>query len=166
MAAFSADDCNRLDFEILAEGGVALYHEYEILGEDIAWLAVERYEVLQFDEASIDTIELFHAEIARKLGRDDYAPTFEGLRDALSEVQVPHDGGYALVLQAVDQLMIENPTAVHRLVELFAELSREFLLTGQRFVVLLQTDDPQITLPPFGARMLAWNPRERDSDRV
>jgi RNAse (barnase) inhibitor barstar len=162
MAVFSADDCNRLDFEILAEGGVALYYQHEVLGEDVAWLAVERYEIVQFDEESMDSIEAFHFEFRLKLGLgDDYEPTYDGLRDALTEVEVPADGGFAIVLEAVDQLSIENPGAVHRLCEIFADVSREFLLTGQRFVALLQTDDPQLTIPPYGAREVAWNPRER-----
>lgn len=162
MAAFSADECNRLDFEILAEGGVTFYYQHEVLGEDLAWLALERYEILQFDEEALDTIEAFHFEARLKLGLgEEYKPTYDGLRDALSEVEVPAAGGYALVLEAVDQLSIENPTAVHRLCEVFADVSREFMLTGQRFVALLQTDDPQLTIPPFGAREVAWNPRER-----
>ena len=162
MAAFSPDDCNRLDFEILAEGGVSLYYQHEVLGEDLAWLALERYEIVQFDEEALDTIDAFHFEFRVKLGLGDaYQATYDGLRDALSEVHVPPDGGYALILEAVDQLAIESPTAVHRLCEVFAEVSREFLLTGQRFVALLQTDDPQLTIPPFGAREVAWNPRER-----
>lgn len=162
MAAFSPDDCNRLDFEILAEGGVSLYYQHEVLGEDLAWLAVEHYEILQFDEEALDTIDAFHFEFRVKMGLgDDYEASYDGLRDALSEVQVPANGGCAVVLEAVDQLMIENPNAVHRLCEVFADVSREFLLTGQRFIALLQTDDPQLTIPPFGAREVAWNPRER-----
>jgi hypothetical protein len=162
MAVFSAEDCNRLDFEILAEGGVALYYQHEVLGEDLAWLALERYEILQFDEESMDSIEAFHFEVRIKLGLDENQPaTYEGLRDALARVAVPANGGYALILESVDQLAVENPTAVHRLCEVFSDVSREFLLTGHRFLALLQTDDPQLTVPPFGAREPCWNPRER-----
>lgn len=163
MAVFTPDDCNRLDFEILAEGGVALYYQHEILGEDLAWLALERYEVVQFEDSAMDSIEAFHFEARMKLHLGDaYPSTFEGLRDALSELKVPPDaGGYAIVIEAIDQLAIENPMAVHRLTEVFSSVSREFLLTGQRFLALLQTDDPQITLPLVGAHEIAWNPRER-----
>jgi hypothetical protein len=163
MAVFTPDDCNRLDFEILAEGGVALYYQHEILGEDIAWLALERYEIVQLEESAMDSIEAFHFEARLKLHLgDDYPGTFEGLRDALSELQVPPGaGGYAIVLEAADQLAIENPGAVHRLCEIFSGVSREFLLTGQRFLALVQTDDPGFMLPPVGAHEIAWNPRER-----
>lgn len=163
MAVFTPDDCNRLDFEILAEGGVALYFQHELLGEDVAWLAVERYEIVQFEETAMDSIEAFHFEARLKLHLPgEYPGTFEALRDALTELPVPPDaGGYAIVIEAADQLAIENPAGLHRLCEIFTSVSREFLLTGQRFLALLQTDDPGLTLPPVGAHEIAWNPRER-----
>ena len=55
----------------------------------------------------------------------------------------------------------ENPRAAHRLCEIFSGVSREYLLTGQRFLALVQTDDPGFMLPPVGAHDVAWNPRER-----
>lgn len=159
---FRSEDCNRLDFEILAEGGVALYYQHEVLGEDLAWFALERYEVIQFDEEALDSLEGFHFEARLKLGfREDYEPTPEGLREGLSELPVPDEGGTALVLLGIQRIAAEDAEGLRALLAVITELSHEFMLTGQRFVTLLQSDDPELDVGAFGPRQMAWNPRER-----
>ncbi|MCH9688785.1 MAG: hypothetical protein K0V04_45555 [Deltaproteobacteria bacterium] len=162
MAGFSPEDCNRLDFEILAEGGVALYFQHEILGEDIAWFALERYEVIQFDEEALDSIEGIHFEARLKLGfPENYEPTFESLRESMSEMDVPATGGVALVLPGIERVVVDDPAGMRGLLEVISGLSHEFLMTGQRFLALLQSNDAEIGLGQFGAREVVWNPRER-----
>ncbi len=162
MAVFRSEDCNRLDFEILADGGVALYYQYEVLGEDLAWFALERYEVIQFDEEALDTIDSFHFEARLKLGfADDYEPTLEGLREGLSELFVPEQGGVALVLPGMHRIAGQDAEGLRALLGVVSEMSHEFLLTGQRFLALLQSDDPELDVGQFGSRTMTWNPRER-----
>jgi hypothetical protein len=162
VAVFRPDDCNRLDFEILAEGGIALYYQYEVLGEDLAWFALERYEVIQFDEEALDSLESFHFEARLKLGfSEDYEPTLENLHESLSELPVPEQGGMALVLPGVQRLAADDREGLQALLGVVAELSHEFMLTGQRFLALLQSDDAELDIGPIGPRKVAWNPRER-----
>ena len=40
------------------------------------------------------------------------------------------------------------------------EISRGFLLTGQRFIVLVQSNDTKLTFDPIGARPVILNPTE------
>lgn len=162
MAVFSPEDCNRLDFEILAEGGVTLYFQHEVLGEDLAWFALERYEVVQFDEEALDSVMGFHFEARLKLGfPEGYEPTLENLRDALSEVEVPEEGGVVLVLLGLERIAEDDLDGLRGIVGVIRDLSHEFLLTGHRFVALLQSDDPELDLGELGARSVLWNPRER-----
>lgn len=162
VAVFHPEDCNRLDFEILAEGGVALYYQHEILGEDLAWFALERYEVIQFDEEALDSVEGFHFEARLKLGfPEDYEPTLDNLREALSELHVPDEGGTALVLPGAHRMAQDDREGFVSLVGVISDLSHEFLLTGQRFVALLQSDDGELEVGEVGARSILWNPRER-----
>lgn len=162
MAVFSSEDCNRLDFEILAEGGVALYYQHEVLGEDLAWLALERYEVVQFDEEALDSVMGFHFEARLKLGfPEGYEPTLEYLRDYLSEVEVPAEGGVVLVLLGVERIAEDDLEGLRGIVDVIRDLSHEFVLTGHRFLALMQSDDPELDLGAFGARPVLWNPRER-----
>lgn len=162
VAVFHPEDCNRLDFEILAEGGVALYYQHEILGEDLAWFALERYEVIQFDEETLDSVDGFHFEARLKLGfPENYEPTLDNLRDALSELDVPSEGGIALVLPGAHRMAEEDREGFNSLVGLISELSHEFLLTGQRFLALVQSDDGELEVGPVRTRPILWNPRER-----
>ncbi|MBL4687471.1 MAG: hypothetical protein JKY37_22940 [Nannocystaceae bacterium] len=162
MGVFSPEDCNRLDFEVLAEGGVALYYQHEVLGEDVAWFALEGYEVVQFDDGAMDSLEAFHFEARLKLSPDrEYDPSFDGFREATSRLQVPDPGGVALVFTNVDKLAEADPISTLRLFDVVADLSREFLLFGRRLVALAQTDAPDLDLGPIGGRTLTWNPRER-----
>ncbi len=162
MAGFSPEDCNRLDFEILAEGGVSLYFQYEVLGEDMAWFALERYEVIQFDEEGLDSVEGLHFEARLKLGfPENYEPTFDSLRESLSQMDVPPAGGVALVLPGIERIAASDPEGMRGLLEVISGLSHEFLMTGQRFLALLQSNDPELALGDFGPRQVVWNPRER-----
>lgn len=162
MAVFRPEDCNRLDFEILADGGVALYHQHEVLGEDLAWFALERYEVIQFDEEATDTIEGFHFEAQLKLGfPSDYEPTFDCLRDSLSEINVPEEGGVALVILGAERMVQDDVEGLRGIIQVITDLSHEFMLTGQRFLALIQSDNPELSVAEVGARSVTWNPRER-----
>lgn len=162
MPVFSTDDCNRLDFEILAEGGVALYYQHEVLGEDVAWLALEKYEVLQFDDGAMDSLDAFHFEARLKLARGSaYEPTLDGFRESASRLQVPDPGGVALVFTGIDRLAAVDPISTLRLFDVIADLSHEFLLFGRRLVALAQSDGPDLDLGPIGGKPLSWNPRER-----
>ena len=162
MAVFSAEDSERLDFKLLLDGGVALYYQHEVLGEDVAWLALEKYELLQFDDGAMDSLDSFHFEARLKLGApEDYEPSFEGFRAAASRLPIPEDGGVALVFTAVDRLAESDPISTLRLFDVISDVSREFMLQGRRLVCLAQTDDPDLDLGPIGGKPLTWNPRER-----
>lgn len=162
MAVFSTEDCNRLDFEILAEGGVALYYQHEVLGEDVAWFALQKYEVVQFDDGAMDSLDAFHFEARLKFDHAvNYEPSFDGFREATSNLMVPEAGGIALVFIGVDKLAATDPRAALRLFDVIADLSREFLLFGRRLVALAQSDSPSLDLGPIGGKPLTWNPRER-----
>ena len=162
MAVFHPEDCNRLDFEILAEGGVALYYQHEVLGEDLAWFALERYDVIQFDEEALDSLDGFHFEARLKFGfPEDYEPTFDSLREALSELGVPDEGGMALVLPGAHRMAQDDREGFIALMSVVSELSHEFMMTGQRFLTLVQSDDGELDVGAVGARTILWNPRER-----
>ena len=163
MGVFTPEDCNRLDFEVLAEGGVALYYQHDVLAEDLAWLALERYEVVQFDEEATESLDAFHFEARLKLAADDgeYEASNEGFREAASRLEVPEPGGVALIFTGIERMVAEDKLATMLLLDALSDLSREFLLFGRRFITLAQTDDPDLKLGAVGAKQITWNPRER-----
>lgn len=162
MAVFSAEDSERLDYQLLLDGGVALYYQHEVLGEDVAWLALEKYELLQFDDGAMESLDSFHFEARLKFGAPEtYEPTYEGFRGAASALEIPEVGGVALVFVGVDELAASDPISALRLFDVISDVSREFMLQGRRLVCLAQSDEPDLDLGPIGGKPLDWNPRER-----
>ncbi|MCA9705812.1 MAG: L-histidine N(alpha)-methyltransferase [Myxococcales bacterium] len=55
----------------------------------------------------------------------------------------------------------EDREGLLSLLGVVSRLSHEFLLTGQRFLTLVQSDDGELEVGAVGARSVLWNPRER-----
>lgn len=161
MAVFSSDDCDRLDYRILAAGGVSLYFQHEVLAEDLAWFAVEGYDLVQFDEEAMDSIGSFHFEARLKLAaEDDYGPSPQGFRDALGAALGDDSVGLVVVLPTIDKLAESDPQETLRLLDAIADHSRESMMVGRRILALTQSDDPQLDLGLIGGKVVQWNERE------
>ena len=62
MAGFDIriNNCSRLDWRILINGSVSLYHDEDILKGDMEWLKNENYQLYILDFHIIKTREDFH----------------------------------------------------------------------------------------------------------
>ena len=155
------EDFQRLDWLILQNGAIALYHKRAILDEDRAWLAASAYEIRDLDAAPWITAADAHDALKSRLNfRDGYAANLASLIDALEDLRVPDDGGTALVIRHFDAFARREPAFAAALLEAIESTSRRFLLFGKRFLALVQSDDKTLRLSPVGARPVVWNPRE------
>jgi len=162
MAVFSAEDSSRLDFEILKAGGISLYYQHEILAEDVSWLALEKYEVVQFEDEAMDSMDAFHFEARLKFGVGaEYEATPDGFRTSASQLSLVEPGRVALVLTGIDRLAADDPEQTRALLDAVAMLSCEGLLFGRRIIALAQSDVGDLEIGPIGARSIGWNARER-----
>jgi hypothetical protein len=157
----------RLDWRILQNGAIALYYRPAILDEDAAWLAQQGYRVHHLDGARWESAADFHAEAKRVLGfADHYSGSLGALNDSLGELEVPNDGGMAIVLRRFDVLTRRDARLAHALLDALESASRHFLLFGKRLIALVQSDDPRIRFERVGERPVCWNAREwLDSNR-
>ena len=165
MAVFSPEDGDHLDYQVLAAGGVSLYFQHEVLAEDLASLAIESYEIVQFDEEALDSVEGFHFEARLKLGfPESYEPTVASLRDALSKLAISESGGMALILPGIERIAAEDRNGLQEILEVIFDLSHRFLLTGRRFLALLQSDDPELDYlgDSVAESLIGWNSREAE----
>jgi len=173
MAAFDEQEESRkrLDWEILRDGGINLYLRREYLDEDIDWLRKQHYQVFLFDCTKWTSSEVMHADFARTLSFPSYyGRNLDALHDCLEDdLFVPDIGGVALVLNRIDTYVkahaatlkpIER-TEAEIILDIFARATRYFLLTGRRFLTLLQSDDPQIRFDKLACVIADWNRRER-----
>ena len=164
----TADEADRLDWRLLERGAIALYHRSSVLSQDIAWLRQQRYRVYELEAAQWSTPADFHTDAQRVLGFPSiYAKNLAAWLDFLGELSVPDESGAALIFRHFDAFARTQPQFAHTLLDSIESTSRRFLLTGRRFLALVQSDDPRIRFERVGALPVTWNPREwLDSDRI
>jgi hypothetical protein len=157
----------RLDWQLMERGAIALYHRPQTLARDAAWLRQHDYRVLELDAARWSTPAEFHADAQRVLGFPEHcAKNLMGWLDCLAELDVPDEGGVALEFRQFDRFARAQPQLAQTVLDSIESTSRRFLLTGRRFIALVQSDDPRIRFERVGALPVTWNPREwSEADR-
>jgi hypothetical protein len=151
----------RLDWKLMERGSVALYHKPSVLSADVGWFKQERYVVRELEAAGWATPKAFHDDAKRVLGfPPHYAANLMAWIDCLAEVDVPDDGGLVVVFRAYDMFAKAQPQLAQTILDSIESTSRRFLLTGRRFLALVQSNDPRIRFERVGALPVTWNPRE------
>lgn len=170
MTSFKQDpeEWQRLDWQLLQNSAITLYFRKEVLEEHKAWFVAHSYKVLSLEIARYGS----HEELLGALGRlldfpEYYGRSLDAFNDCLSDIDVPEVGGLLLVLRGFDEVARQDRCFAQAILDICADNSRRFLLTGQRFLVLIQSDDPQLAFKPVGGTAVTWNPVEgRTTDRA
>ena len=172
MTAFTRDTSRwqRLDWQLLLNGGVALYFKDPILLADAGWLKDNGYLIYEFSCDKWSSIDIMHADLQDKLHFPDYyGKNLDALDDCLSDIEPPEHGGVAVVLHRFDSFAkaagaTRYPSATRTVAEFvldsMSSTSRYQMLTGSRFLCMVQSDDPQIRFEQLGCVEAWWNPRE------
>ena len=163
MAVFEQrpEEWNRLDFRLLRDQPVTLYHEQAVLGDDLGWFEKQGYKSYRLDASSWSTADCFHDEVSRTLEFPAYyGRNLDAFNDCLSDLEVPTAGGVVLVFVGFDKVVTRLPSLAWRVLDIIARHSRQRLLFGARLLALVQSDDPDIQLNAVGATGVGWNPRE------
>lgn len=160
------DNVARVDWLLLQNGPVSLYHSRQLLQEDVAVLQSYGYRCPAFECASWDSELAMHRAVAAELAFPDYyGENLDALNECMSCLDIPEAGGLALVLWGFDKFLHQFPRAWHVL-DIIAHASWGHLLFGRRLLGLVQSDDPSLAVEPVGAKGVTWNPREWfDKDR-
>ncbi len=164
LASFlnAVDIWDRLDYQLLQNGAVSLYFSEEILQEDCQWLKTHEYKVRGLDASNWLREDVFHADVKRVLGFPDYyGNNMNAFNDCLSELDINSEGGYAIALVHFDKFFIALPDRAKAVLDIIETNSRRFLITGQRLLALVQTDNPRAYYEHVGCITPSWNPRER-----
>lgn len=163
MIAFTDDSeqWQRLDWRILQNSAVALYHSPTILADDLVWLTSHRYTIRLLESAEWRSSQEFLAALGALLRFPDYfGQNLDAFNDCLSDVDVPQEGGMVLVLYDFQCFSTAFRPVAQTILDILAENSRRFLLTGRRFLTLVHSSDPRIAFEPVGATPVLWNPLE------
>ena len=163
MASFKQDpeEWQRLDWRLLQNSAITLYFNRSVLEADAAWLSAHDYRVLSLQTGEQQEPGEMLVELGKLLAFPEYyGRNLDAFNDCLSDVAVPDTGGLALVIYQFDAFARSNRAFAQAVLDICADNSRRFLLTGRRFLVLIQSDDPRIAFEPVGASAAAWNPQE------
>jgi len=163
MTSFRDDDqtYQRVDYRLLQNGAVTLYCRRAYLEEDIAWLVARGYRLHRWDTSKWRSEAEMHAAIATELAfPDHYRRTLDDFYDCLCDLDIPPDAGLALVLDRFASFARQRRGVAEAILDIAQDVSRQYVLFGHRFLVLVQSDDPQIEFEPLGAVPANWNHRE------
>lgn len=163
-----ADELNhRLDFLLIQNGFITLFHKQAVLDEALSWLRNHRYKVVHVDAASWWSQADLHEDVAQALDFPDYyGSSLDALNDCLSDVAVQAygwtsaDAGLVLVIDGFEAFQDRDGTTAHDLLDIFARQATYAALFGHRMMCLVRTRDQRLQLPPVGGRSVSWNHRE------
>jgi hypothetical protein len=161
------DETARLDWRLLERGAVALYYKSNVLAQDVAWFREHQYTIHELSASGWTSPADFHAAARAGLPvPPHYSASLASWIDCLAELAVPDEGGAVLVLRDYDAFARAQPELAQTILDSLECASRRFLLTGRRFLALVQSGDPRIRFERVGAVPVTWNPREwLDEDR-
>jgi RNAse (barnase) inhibitor barstar len=163
MNAFSDDPASwqRLDWQLLQNSSVTLYHSHEILAGDLRWLGENGYDIRSLELGAWSASQDYLVAIGQVLRFPQfYGRSLDAFNDCLSDVPISQEGGLVLVLREYQQLSVAFPSIAQAVLDILADNARWFLLTGRRLLVLVQSSDPRIAFEPVGATSVMWNPKE------
>ncbi|HEY7312114.1 MAG TPA: barstar family protein [Gemmataceae bacterium] len=162
MASFrSSDDFDRLDWEILRNGPAYLYFSREVLADDVAWFEQHEYRVHVFDCSTWTSEAVFHEQMNQAFRFPDYyGRNLIAFEECFHGIDVPDDGGVALVLTSFDAFAKRFPDEAWDVLHVIALTSRYVLLMGKRLVALIQSDDEEMPFKEIGGRSPTTNLKE------
>jgi hypothetical protein len=167
MGAFERTytDLQRFDFALLRDGPVILYYDQGELDQACVWLRKHAYTFYLLDckqwRSSGDLHEDFYSKVASALSIADCDDDRDAFRDCLYYLEVPDEGGVAIVFSNYDSFVEQSPRYAHDILDIIAEISRFNLLFGRRLLMLVHSHDAYLELEPVGGRPVLpthWKP--------
>lgn len=149
------------DWEIARISPVCLFYREAVLKEAVDWLAQHGYVIHSFDADQWATKAGFHESVKRELAFPDYyGRNLDAMNDCLRDLDIPTNGGVALVFRRYDSLKKTDGMFAQKVLDVLASAVYEHLVEGRRLLTLVQSDDPAIRFDAVGQRPVSFNPRE------
>jgi RNAse (barnase) inhibitor barstar len=160
----------RLDWRLIQSGSIALYFHPPVLERDLGELKAHGYAIYEFRCDSWASEEMMHRDMKQVLKFPDYyGHNLHALQDCLSDLEIPDHSGVALVLHRFDAFAKAAGATVYPhaeravaefVLDVLATAARYLMLTGSRFIAMVQSNDPQIGFERLGCVSATWNPKE------
>ena len=154
------------DIEILKDGPICKYFKNGVLDEDLAWFNNNNFEVKEMDCRNWNRKNV-HQKLKTALDFPDYyGENLNAFNDCLADLYDKKHKGLILVFRNFDNFVEEDGIFAEGILDNIAEESRIWLLTGQKLIGLVQSNNPDLNFPKLGGISPSWNSSEWfDSDR-
>jgi len=166
MAVFDEADLQRpdqLDWKILQNGAISLYFDRKVLHEACTWFRNHGYQLYLFDCTQWKTLENFYKAAKDILNLPEYCGgNLDSFRDCLWSIDIPQESGAVMVFTGLETFYRRWQDFSFELLDILEKQSRDFLLFGRRFIVLIQSNHPNLSFQPVGARPIVLNPEEQE----
>ena len=150
-----------LEARLLQNGCVVLYHNPFLWEQDSTELVSRGWQFRHVYTAQTGGQDEFYDQIACALEFPSYfGRNLNALRDCLGDLEFPQSGRLAFGFDCFDVFARKDPDGAHAVLDVFASMERSFLLTGQRILLLVQSNDPDLFFPKVGSFPVVWNPEE------
>jgi hypothetical protein len=162
-------DWERLDWQILRDGGIHLYWRREYLVEDKRWLAEHDYDLYEFACETWLSEHTMYSDFGRVLQFPDWwGRNINAFDDCIADLPLSGSRGAVMILVNFDSyasgsgstLMPSGRTEAEAILDIIADASRFHLLNGNRLIALVQTNDSNFRIGRLGGAIPQWNRRE------
>jgi hypothetical protein len=163
MAIFrnGPEEFQRLDWALLQNGAVTLYFRPQGLIDDVQWLKEHEYRITSFDCSTWTSVSEMHDALSFGLEFPDYyGRNFAALNDCIGDLEISDEGGRVIIFNRYDSFAARFPQVAWDVLDIMETNSRRFLLFGRRLIVLVQSDNPEISFETVGGQSVSWNIRE------
>jgi RNAse (barnase) inhibitor barstar len=148
------------DIEILKDGPISKYFKNRILDEDIIWFSNNNFEVIEMNSRNWNKKNA-HQKLKTALNFPDYyGENLNAFSDCLSDMYNKRYKGLILVFRHYDDFVESDRSFAEGVLDIIAGKSRNWLLTGQKLIGLVQSDNPHIEFPELGGISPSWNSAE------
>ena len=148
------------DLEILQDGPICKYFKNRILDEDLNWFNNNNFEIIEMNCRNWNRKNA-HQNLKISLNFPDYyGENINAFKDCLSDLYNKRYKGLILVFRRYDNFVEEDGKFAEAILDSIAKESRIWLLTGQKLIGLIQSDDPFLDFPELGGTSPQWNGEE------
>ncbi len=163
MAIFQYIDArmHELDWRLLQNGPITLYNRREILEDDLSWLRDHDYQIDPIDCKDWLNDDDFYDAISTQLAFPAYfGRNLDALSDCLYDLEIPENSGRVLVFYQYDRFVPMTVNDAEIVLDILAFQARYHLLFGRRLMVLVQSNNPELSFNRVGGCPVSWNNRE------
>jgi hypothetical protein len=156
-----------IDYFLIRDGVVTLFWRERLFEDALAELRAMGYKVVELDAAASVDVQAFLVAVGKAFDFPDYyGRNLDALNDCLRDVATfdygsdPDSTGTVVAFRHYDRIVSMDASRAEAVLDILTDRARDGLLIGHRMMVLIQSDDPDLSFGPLGAQSARWNQRE------